>query len=411
MQQQATHMDNQGKRHPLAALLQYIVAAVIARGADAGAGVGLVLLASSNQQLAHPQLTGALLAAALTAPHVLGPLTARVLDRANDQRRVLAAASLLYGLFVLLTACTLGQIPLFVSIVCAACAGLCGPLLTGGLSSVLSGLVHGDEQQQRRAESWDALTYGISGTLGPAAVAVIATAFSPLLALILLSVSVLIAVVLILWLPLQMREPHTKETSASQHGVFHILLHTGPLRRAIVVMMAAAFPGGAISVIAVAFASAQLGNSAGGGWLVAAFGLGNLAGSLLLTLFPLRGEPERNMLLYTALVAVAFGICALAAQTYVALLLALAVAGAANAPFFAATLGVRSNYAPDHVRGQVFTGMAGFKIASSSAGTALAGVLTGFGAPLLLLAGGIVVGVAYGYAVLDRKWGGNAKRA
>ncbi|MEW4371341.1 MFS transporter [Paenibacillus kandeliae] len=402
--QQATRMNDQDKRHGLTALLPYIVAAVIARGADAGAGVGLVLLASSNQQLAHPQLTGALLAAALTAPHVLGPLTARLLDRANDQRRVLAAASLLYGLFVLLTACTVGQIPLFVSIVFAACAGLCGPLLTGGLSSVLSGLVQGDEQQQRRAESWDALTYGISGTLGPAAVAVIATMFSPLLALILLSVSVLVAVVLILWLPLQRRDPHTKESAvSSEQGVFHILLHTGPLRRAIIVMMAAAFPGGAISVIAVAFASAQLGNSAGGGWLVAAFGLGNLAGSLLLTLFPLRGEPERNMLLYTALVAVAFGICALAAQTYVALLLALAVAGAANAPFFAATLGVRSNYAPDHVRGQVFTGMAGFKIASSSAGTALAGVLTGFGAPLLLLAGGIVVGVAYGYALLDRK--------
>ncbi|WP_411345021.1 hypothetical protein ACE3MZ_02715 [Paenibacillus sp. WLX1005] len=260
-----------------------------------------------------------------------------------------------------------------------------------------------DEQHQRRAESWDALTYGMSGTLGPAAVAVIATVFSPLLALILLSISVIVAVLLILWLPLQMRTSHTEETVVSEHGVLHILLHTGQLRRAIVVMMAAAFPGGAISVIAVAFASEQLGNSAGGGWLVAAFGLGNLAGSLLLTLFPLRGEPERNMLLYTALVAVTFGICALAAQTYLALLLALAVAGAANAPFFAATLGVRSNYAPDHVRGQVFTGMAGFKIASSSAGTALAGLLTGLGAPLLLLAGGMIVGAAYVYAVLDRK--------
>lgn len=404
MQQRASiKAVKQPKRHEWTALLQYILAAIIARGADAGAGVGLVLLASSNRQLAHPQLTGALLAAALTAPHVLGPLTARVLDRAKDQRYILAGASLLYGLFVLLTACTIGRMPIFFSILFAACAGLCGPLLTGGLSSVLSGLVYRGERQQRRAESWDALTYGISGTLGPAVVAIVATAFSPLLALILLSISVIVAVLLIIWLPLQARQSFEKETTISEHGVFHILLHTGPLRRATVVMMAAAFPGGAISVIAVAFATEQLGNPAGGGWLVAAFGLGNLVGSLLLTLFPLRGEPEHNMILYTALVAVAFGVCALAAQTYMVLLLALALAGAANAPFFAATLGVRSNYAPDHIRGQVFTGMAGFKIASSSAGTALAGLLTGLGAPLLLLAGGIVVGIAYGYTILDRK--------
>ncbi len=390
------------QHHGLLSLLHYIVAAILVRGADAGAGVGLVLLASANSSLSNPPLVGAMLAAALTAPHVLGPLTARFLDKAVDQRKVLALAAVLYGIFIVLTAYTVGRIVLVVPIVLAACAGLCGPLLTGGLSSVLAGLVSGEEQQQRRAESWDALTYGISGTLGPAIVALIATAFIPLIALMLLSAGVIAAAVCILFLPLQPRTPVEPSQASSGQGILRVMFNTGPLRRAVLVMMAAALPGGAISVLAVSFASEQLGQSSSGGLLVAAFGLGNLAGSLWITVFPLKGEPERNMLKYTLLVATGFIVCSLATYTYTTLLIALALAGAANAPFFAATLGVRSRYSPDHVRGQVFTGMAGLKIASSSAGTALAGLFIVWGASWLLLAGGIIVAIAYVAALMDR---------
>src|SRR4051812_34425569 len=68
---------------------RYLAAATLARGADGGAAVGLVLLAAAAHAGAA---AGGLLAAGLTAPHLLGPWAARRLDRARDGRRVLAAA-------------------------------------------------------------------------------------------------------------------------------------------------------------------------------------------------------------------------------------------------------------------------------------------------------------------------------
>jgi hypothetical protein len=50
----------------------------------------------------------------------------------------------------------------------------CGPLLTGGLSSRLAGLAGSGDRAKRRAEGWDAVSYGLAGTLGPAVVAALA---------------------------------------------------------------------------------------------------------------------------------------------------------------------------------------------------------------------------------------------
>src|SRR5215210_8210018 len=82
-----------------APLARYVAAATLVRGTDGAAAVGLVLLAvSPAAHLAHGARTGGLLAAGLTAPHLLGPWVARRLDRAADGRTVLAAAFALYGL-------------------------------------------------------------------------------------------------------------------------------------------------------------------------------------------------------------------------------------------------------------------------------------------------------------------------
>ena len=49
--------------------------------------------------------------------------------------------------------------------------------------SLLSAIVGGAERAQRRGEGWDALTYGLSGSVGPAVVAAIAAGSSALAAL------------------------------------------------------------------------------------------------------------------------------------------------------------------------------------------------------------------------------------
>ncbi|MFT7874264.1 MFS transporter, partial [Amycolatopsis sp. A24] len=65
----------------MSGLLRYLTAAVLVRGADSGASVGLLLLAADRHQ---PAATGGLLVAALTAPHLAGPWLAVRLDRARD---------------------------------------------------------------------------------------------------------------------------------------------------------------------------------------------------------------------------------------------------------------------------------------------------------------------------------------
>src|SRR5690349_5177586 len=70
---------------------------------------------------------------------------------------------------------SLGRVPVVLVAVLAAAAGACGPLLTGGLSSRLAALAPPQEKAQRRAQGLDALSYGIGGTAGPAAVAALAS--------------------------------------------------------------------------------------------------------------------------------------------------------------------------------------------------------------------------------------------
>jgi hypothetical protein len=78
-------------------------------------------------------------------------------------------------------------------------------------------------------------------------------------------------------------------------------------------------------------------------------------------------------------------LCAVA-PSYPSALVAFFLAGAGNAPFFTATLAARSRYSPPEVRAQVFVFMAAVKVATASAGTALAGAAVGLGPRDLLAA-------------------------
>ncbi len=182
------------QRGSAAALCRYLLGATLARGADAGAAVGLVLLAvDPDRQVASGAKVGSALAVALTAPHLLGPFLARRLDAARDGRLLLAAAFAAFGLALATAAVLLGSVPLRVVVLVVAGAGACGPLLTGGLSSRLAAIVGGDAQTQRRAEGWDSVSYGIGGTAGPAGVAALAALASPLIAMLALAAAATIA--------------------------------------------------------------------------------------------------------------------------------------------------------------------------------------------------------------------------
>jgi hypothetical protein len=348
---------------------RYVAGAALARTADAGAVVGLVLLATGG-----PAGSGAagLLAACITAPHLLGPVLARWLDRSTDVRRLLAVACLVYAAALAAGSTTLGRSPLAVSLALLVPAGLCGPVLTGGLSSHLPAVVPGDEAVRRRAQGWDAVTYGVAGTLGPSVVAVVAGATSALPALLLLSGAAVAAAGLVLSLPAPRADVIAEPVDALRLREAVRLVGTPGLRRAAGTSTVASLVAGAATLFAVGLAVGLGRSPASGALLAALYGLGNLAGSFLVTAVPLRGDPDRGVLGLSAAVALTFAACGLA-PSYPVAVAAFAAGGLVNGPFFAATLAARTEYAPAGGRAQVFVTMAAAKVAASAAGAAIAG--------------------------------------
>ena len=431
---------------------RYAFAATVARTADAGAAVGVVLLAAGG---AGGVRLGGLLAAALTAPHLLGGRIGRLVDRARDPRRPLAAGCVGYAAAL---ATATGALRLGLPAVgggALVVAGACGPLLTGGFSSLTGGLGGCPE----RARGIDTLTYGVSGVVGPAAVAGLAALTSPAASLLLLAGATLVAAVGTRWLPpvrvstaapvpggrsgptrstapvsavasaaggrggpprsasrvsaaasaaggrgRPMRSASGRSSRSSVRasgGGRAVLLTVRPLRRVTVTTVVSAAVGGMLAVLAVVLAAAVTGRPADGAWLLGAMGLGNLVGSAALAVRPLTAEPVRATLFLTAALGVAYLLVALASG-YALLLGAFAVVGVLTAPWITASLATRERHAPPGRRAEVFAGMAGWKMAAASAGTALAGLLAAAPArTVVAVAAALVLGSALAMA-LDR---------
>lgn len=381
---------------------RYFLGALLVRGADSGATVGVVLLALDVR--GHPgggPAAGGLLAAALSAPHLFGPWLAHRLDRARDSRRLLSAAFVLYAVALACTASSVGRVPLGVSLCTTAVAGCCGPLLTGGLSSRLAALAGAGEHRQRRAQGWDAMTYGLGSTLGPALVAGAAALTGPRAALLALCLAAAAAAGLALTLPPDRPgDRGAARTPGVREGVALLVRHAA-LRRVTVLTLLSALELGALPVIATTYGPRLAHHAAAGAVLTTALGLGSLAGSLLVTAVPLRGEPE---VLARRLFAVLAGTTALAAcaPTYATALAGFALIGVANSLSFTSTLAARSAYAPPGARAQIFVTSAGLKVALASVGTAAAGAAAGLGGRTLLFLAAAATALAVLVAVADR---------
>jgi MFS family permease len=341
--------------------------------------VAIVLLAHA---CGMPGWLAGLLGASITAPHLLGPFVARRLDTARDGRKVIAFSAVLHG--VLLGAAAL-LLPVTVWIWPAMLlfvSGIFGPMLTGGISSRLPSIAGPEQRSQRRAQGWDVVSYGLSGTLGPAAVAWIAAASDALTATLVLAGAAVVGAGAVLALPRQ--EPPDKAVAVPSPGrTLSVIWERGPLRRTVGLTVTVAFSVAALPIYAVATAPA-FGGASAAGTLVAAYGIGIL-GSAGLMLRPLRRDADPLMSSLAALVAATL-LLVMLTPTLPTTLLAFCLAGIANAMFFAATLAARSEYAPIEARGQVFIWVGALKIAAASAGTAAAGaaIAQTVWAPLLL---------------------------
>lgn len=372
-------------------------AATLVRSADGGAVVAIILLAQAS---GHPPWVSGLLGAAITAPHLLGPLIARHLDTARDGRIVIAVSAVAHGVLLGIAALILPSAwPIWPALLLGI-SGLFGPMLTGGVSSRLPSIAGPEQTSQRRAQSWDVASYGISGTIGPAAVAGIAATLGPLTASLVLASAAVLGAGAVLALPRQ--DPVADTTTIpSPIQTIRTIWNSGPLRRTLTLTVTVAFSVAALPIYAVAIAPTY-GGAAVAATLVAGYGVGNLLGSGLLMVWPLRGDADRLTYLLAALVGVLLALVIPMPNLGTALV-TFTAAGIANAMFFAATLAARSEYAPIESRGQVFIWVGALKIAAGSAGTATAGVLIAGAAwiPLAVIATASIC--ASGIAAISRK--------
>jgi hypothetical protein len=378
-------------------LARYVLAATLARSADGGAVVAIVLLVTTS---GAPGWLAGILGACITAPHLFGPLIARRLDTARDGRTVIAMACMAHGVTlaaaVLLYPVTWSIVPALLLIA----SGLVGPLLTGGISSRLAAIAGSDRTSQRRAQGWDVATYGIGGTIGPSLVAAVSAWANPAVAAVILAGSTFVAAALVRLLPYS--APAAVPSEVPRPGkTLLMMVSNGPLRRTLYLTVVVALSVAALPITAVASTGELRVELAAAGVLTAAYGLGSLIGSAGVMIRPLRTDADPLMTWLGA--AVGAALCGAAfAGVFPVAVAAYSVAGVLNSYFFAATLAARSEYAPAAARGQVFVWIGALKITAGSAGTALAGAIIApaIQLPLFLAAG--LIAFAMVASVLDR---------
>ncbi|MFF7946038.1 MFS transporter [Streptomyces griseorubiginosus] len=378
----------------------YLTSAILARTADEGARVALVMLAA---QRAGSAALGGASVAALMIPHVAAaPVVGALADAVRHRRLFHAGAVVLYGAALAALAVLVGRAADLVVLVLAAAAGCVAPLLTGGLTGLLGELI--GEERLSRAFSADAVSYNLAGICGPAVAAALGTAVGAGVALAALGAAATAGGFLLFSLRLRPR-PVTRTGRrfrwAELWRCVAELARNRPLRSVTWGSGVAQLGVGGLPVVSVLLAGEYHASWATGG-LMTAFAAGALAGSLGYAVRPFGEErPERVVLWGLLATGVPFATVPWIGHALPAAAL-FALAGCCTGPLFSALLASRQRYAPTAARTQIFTLGAGIKSTFAAAGAAVAGALSGLGTATLLwgVAGCQVLAAGLGVVLL-----------
>ncbi|MEU6881574.1 MFS transporter [Streptomyces sp. NPDC046712] len=376
------------------AVRHYLGTAFFARLAEEGMPVAVVLLALSRTGDAR---LGALVLTAWMAPHIAAaPLAGALAERVR--RPVLFHATALGGfaLAVLILALLTGRAPVAVVLVVALLGGSCGPVVSGGLSSLVASFTRAGRERDR-AYAHDATVYNAASVAGPALAASTAAVAGPGAAVAGLGCSAAVAALLAAFLPVGHRTPTgaasgarvgrvVRERSLGADLVAGLEAVWGVRElRAVTAATCVGFLGlGGLTTTAVLL-SAERGRPGDGGLLMTAFAVGALVGSLAVDrLWP---RLPAGQLVGATLLGTGLALAAAAVVPSPLLCAALfGAAGLCDGPLLTATLRIRADHAPTGVRTQVFTLGAGLKISAAACGAALTG-LAAHAAPAALLLG------------------------
>jgi MFS family permease len=360
-------------------LTRYLVGASAARVASEGVAIALVLAVHAvGAGAAHEGL----FVAAWSGPSLLsGVLAGHGLDRASDPRRFLALAGLVVAAALALDAVALGRLSSGLLLLTTAIGGAMVPLFTGGISSVLPGLV--DRAGLARAQALDSATYSVSGIAGPALVALLAAAFSPRVALAVPAVAVVFGACVIP-VSTHLHDPERPPRRISLRTTLAALGHTRELLSATVSSTVAAFGWGGLEIGAAAVAVLDSTPHLAGVYL-ATVAAAALVSALALTRFPLRSADRAIPISLVAMTAGAV-IVAISSSALPSVL-GFVLFGIGDGVLLPAVLAVRSRDAPPALTASVFTTAASLKTAAGALGAAIAGLaLTVLGAHWLFYA-------------------------
>jgi hypothetical protein len=363
--------------------VSYLAASVPLRLASAGSTAAIPVLAVQELHQAHAIAVGGGLVAASLAPSILAaPAAGALLDRSRHPTRLMVLAAIVTTAAFALTA-LLGVVPVWAVAIGLVAAGAVTPFFMGGMSSFVTDAVPGSHE---RAFGADALSYNIGSVAGPAlAAGAIAIGSGRVAVLVLAGVAAAGAIACAM-LRLAPHPAHPDRAGVLREigrGTRYLVTH-----RPIAVVTASGALNqvgqGALPIAAVGIALATTRDAGTAAWIVTAFAIGALAGSLAVTAWPIRRIPAAVVM---ALSAVVTGVLTLAAALGLplpAIIVLVGFAGTATGPGVASMLLLRTRHSPRSLRSQVFTVAAGLRATGAAVGAGLAGLFPTGSAPMLL---------------------------
>lgn len=351
-------------------LALYLSGSFLARVADEAVGVAVALLALERTGSAAQ---GAAVLTAWTAPHVLvAPATGALVAKARRPVVVYVTALAVVATSIGGIAMSLGRLPLVAVLSVAAVGGCCGPLVTGGLSSLVASLTVATDRP--RAYALDSAVYTGATLAGPTVVTLIGSRWSAGVATAALAVAAAAAALLVcpLRLPRLARPRKQVGTGTALATGLTAIWRDGVLRGLTGATCLAYLGIGGLPIAAVLIADTWT-RSTDGGLLMTSFGAGALVGAMALARW--RPPVTATGLAGGCLLGSAFALAGAAVSPSLTFgLVVFAGAGLCDGPLLSATLQARAEHAPEHARPQVFTMGAALKVSAAAAGAALVGV-------------------------------------
>jgi MFS family permease len=366
---------------------RYLFAAVPLRVASAGTAAAIPVLAI--QQVNSVAIGGGLVAASLAPSVLAAPIAGVLLDRTRHPTRLMVMSGFVTAAAFALAA-FLGMLPTPVVAVILVVAGAVTPFFMGGMSSFVADVVPGPAE---RAFGTDALAYNIGSVAGPAIAAAAITLGSGRISMLVLAAIAAVGTIGSWMLRLTPHPAHPDRPSVlreiargsrfiATHRPLAVVTASGTLNQ---------LGQGALPIAAIGVAIATTRNEGDAAWIVTAFAIGALLGSLAVTVRPIRRIPAPIVMAATAIATGLLTIAAAIVPGLPAVIILVGLAGVATGPGVTAMLLLRTRHSPRQLRSQVFTVAAGLRATAAAVGAGLAGLLPTTDAALLLA----LIGVAW----------------